>query len=393
MRQPELPAAKSISTILLLAGLAGSAAGSEVRSLRIAEREKTLDENGRVSVTYHLVNDSPKTITAREFSCVSARQAGGPTGQGGKGTDAYMSLGRRYELDAEPPETGLVPPGGRVRETIELRGGELDGPLAAKACAPTLLIFDDATFEGSAADADSWFARRAQTAVSAYRTREELESALAGGSPLEAALAAVVARRQRTAESPGGRDYGASVLEQFLPGGGSGAPADLQPILGMLDSTFQQAMDHLPRAWRREVRAVLAEPAAETLPDSLAENAPGADPAAAVVAIFDLDESGKPSSAPAVLFLDRDGDGAVDRRFEIFDAGAPQLLSDAPNGFRALAVFDDPFGGGNGDGVIDAQDPIYAWLQLWTDADRDGASSPAELEPLAGRLDAIPLGP
>ena len=52
----------------------------------------------------------------------------------------------------------------------------------------------------------------------------------------------------------------------------------------------------------------------------------------------------------------------------------PQPPSNDPNGFRALAVYDS-----NGDGVIDAKDPVFANLRLWIDANHDDVAQPDEL--------------
>jgi hypothetical protein len=48
----------------------------------------------------------------------------------------------------------------------------------------------------------------------------------------------------------------------------------------------------------------------------------------------------------------------------------------------ALAVYDEPAHGGNGDGVIDAKDAIFSSLRLWIDADHDGVCRKEELYPL-----------
>ena len=56
---------------------------------------------------------------------------------------------------------------------------------------------------------------------------------------------------------------------------------------------------------------------------------------------------------------------------------SPNQLS--PNGFAALAVYDEPKDGGNGDGIIDARDAIFTSLRLWIDAKHDGVSQAEEL--------------
>lgn len=59
---------------------------------------------------------------------------------------------------------------------------------------------------------------------------------------------------------------------------------------------------------------------------------------------------------------------------QLFGNFTPQPVSDTPNGFAALGVYD-----ANGDGVIDAKDAIYAKLRLWIDLNHDGVSQPNEL--------------
>lgn len=86
-----------------------------------------------------------------------------------------------------------------------------------------------------------------------------------------------------------------------------------------------------------------------------------------------------PTAATPWLALDLDDDGEIDGGRELFGSGT--RLEDgrrATNGFEALAQYDD-----NGDGRIDAADPVFSRLLLWADHDRDRTSRDDELRPLA----------
>jgi hypothetical protein len=72
-------------------------------------------------------------------------------------------------------------------------------------------------------------------------------------------------------------------------------------------------------------------------------------------------------------------DGLVHTGKQLFGNFTVQPTSPEPNGFRALAIYDDPENGGNGDGIVDSRDAIFPRLRLWVDANHDGISQPEEL--------------
>jgi hypothetical protein len=80
----------------------------------------------------------------------------------------------------------------------------------------------------------------------------------------------------------------------------------------------------------------------------------------------------------AFLWRDLENNHRVDDGGELFGQG--MTLPDggrAENGFAALAAYDS-----NGDGAIDREDAIWHRLRLWVDANHNGFSEAAELQPI-----------
>jgi hypothetical protein len=79
------------------------------------------------------------------------------------------------------------------------------------------------------------------------------------------------------------------------------------------------------------------------------------------------------------LALDLNHDGKIGNGQQLFgNATAVRGKTGQRLGFKALALYDTPKYGGNGDGVIDAKDAIYSKLLIWVDKNHNGVTDPGE---------------
>jgi len=95
--------------------------------------------------------------------------------------------------------------------------------------------------------------------------------------------------------------------------------------------------------------------------------------------VADLTAWTDPDHEDGFLYVDWNRNRTIDGGRELF--GDATIMPDgtrASHGYEALAAYDDPRYGGNGDGTISNADRIWSRLRVWVDRNHDALITPDE---------------
>lgn len=384
-----------VTLSLAAAGLAAAVAAAEARSdapLRLVEPgaplavpEASSPRRGGAPPAereWLLQNVSDAPIAAWNYACVS----GGRDGRGGwtgSGRDGFGSA---------RSGSGLLQPG--EADVVSLPEPPLrESPFEVWSCGVSAVVFADGRTWGSPEVLDRVFERRVAQAREARRLLGAIERLQpAGATRLLDARRVVAVLEAALPEDRVGTYRGR------VAGLESAAGDELAERLAALAVEARSDLDAmLPQLRPQDLRHVEADTVPPPPPPpmqrgavllALGDGRPELTSAEEGV-LFDLDGGGdaeriawpRGGAEAAFLALDRDQSGGIESGLELFGDASPQVPSAERSGFRALAPFDEPHNGGDGDGWIGPGDEVFAWLLLWRDANHDGVSQPDELTP------------
>jgi hypothetical protein len=110
--------------------------------------------------------------------------------------------------------------------------------------------------------------------------------------------------------------------------------------------------------------------------------------------LFDIDDDGdldrvawtEPATDVAFLAIDRDGDGRISSGGEMVGDRTVPGVANAPNALMRLASPERT------SAILDIDNPLFAKMRLWRDANHNGQSEASELAPAEDELSTIGLG-
>jgi hypothetical protein len=400
----------------------------------IAETVPSLQQGVMSERTYKVLlrNDSTRVITAWSFTCLYST-GDGPFGTTNISADSLRWLQSEDGLwtkDVSNLGIGdLLPPGGMIELTVPENTEMIARRYGAMACQVDATIFDDGASLGSTKALGRLFESRQQQAADA--------SNLTALDPIGCSVSVIGVPIAGNPCDPKNRTYQGTVsfgvgatckdnctgdtyqltgMTATASGLSCGCPATFI-FKGRVTDLYQGGKRVTTEAWSKGLvsgQCAFGAVARSTV-DCLCPSCGNPPDTPILVSIgdsnyqltsatdgvrFDLDGDGVAEQIAwtaaegneGFLVLDRNENGHIDDYKEVFGNKTAQLPSEEPNGWLALAVWDDPFNGGNADATIDAADAIFSDLQIWVDQNHNGFSEPEELSGLAeAGFDSISL--